>query len=276
MNIAILSGKGGTGKTTVSTNLSLALGCNYIDCDVEEPNGFLFLNPQISDEENVLVEYPIINKNKCVKCGKCVEVCKFNALAKTNNKVFLFEKLCHGCGACKIICKEDALSYGEREVGKIQRGIINNSNCIRGILNVGEPMAVPVIKELLKKLPEGNNLIDCPPGTSCNVVNVLNYTDVAILVTEPSVFGLHDLKMAVELVKLYNIPFYIIINKHDEKEDIIKEYCEEEKITILGRLPYSKEAAKVYSTGEMLYDDSYYKPIFDSISNRLKEVLSWN
>lgn len=276
MNIAVLSGKGGTGKTTVSTNLSLALKSNYIDCDVEEPNGFLFLNPKIYNEEKVMVEYPTIDKDKCTNCGKCVETCEFNALAKSNNKILLFDKLCHGCGACQISCKFDAISYKKRETGKIQKGSSNDLNCIRGVLNVGEPMAVPVIKTLLKNLPQGINLIDCPPGTSCNVVNALNFADVAILVTEPSQFGLHDLKMAVELVKLYKIPFCIVLNKDDEENNIIKEYCKNEKIILLGSIPYDKEAAKIYSKGEMLYSDSNYKHIFDKLSNRLKEVLPWN
>lgn len=276
MNIAVLSGKGGTGKTTVSTNLSLALQSNYIDCDVEEPNGFLFLNPTIHSEEKVISEFPIIDKSKCINCGKCVDTCQFNSLAKTNSKIILFEKLCHGCGACQISCEFDAISYGQREIGRIQRGSSNELNCIRGVLNVGEPMAVPVIKSLLKSLPQGINLIDCPPGTSCNVVNALNYADVAILVTEPSEFGLHDLKMAVELVKLYKIPFYIVINKDDGKDNIIKKYCREEKITLLGSIPYSRETAKVYSKGEILYNNQNHNLIFDELSNRLKEVLSWN
>lgn len=276
MNIAVLSGKGGTGKTTVSTNLALALKADYIDCDVEEPNGFLFLKPEVNMEEKVMAEYPVIDDNKCVNCGACVNVCQFNALAKVKDDIMLFQKLCHGCGACKIACKFDALTYNKRKIGKIEKGRARDINCSRGILNVSEPMAVPVIRQLLKSLPEGINVIDCPPGTSCNVVNALKYAEGAILVTEPSEFGLHDLKMAVELVKLYSIPFGIVINKDDGKDNMVKKYCREEGISLIGRIPYSRDTAVLYSKGEVLYDDLRYKSLFDELSKNAKEVLCWN
>lgn len=275
MNIAVLSGKGGTGKTTVSTNLALALGANYIDCDVEEPNGFLFLKPKLDKEEAVMVEYPIIDSGKCTGCGACVQVCQFNALAKVKDDIMVFEKLCHGCGACEISCKYDAITYNKRQTGKIEKGKLRDINCSRGILNISEPMAVPVIRELLSSLSQGVNLIDCPPGTSCNVVNSLKYANGAILVTEPSEFGLHDLKMAVELVKMYNIPFGIVINKDDRKDNIVKKYCDKENIELIGTIPYDKETAVLYSKGEILYDDLSHKKVFDEISERVKEVLSW-
>ncbi|MFV3013457.1 P-loop NTPase [Clostridium botulinum] len=274
-NIAVLSGKGGTGKTTVSTNLALALKSNYIDCDVEEPNGFLFLKPKVETEKKVMVEYPIIDDNKCVNCGTCVNVCQFNAFAKIKDDIMLFQKLCHGCGACKIACKYNAITYDKREIGKIESGYSHDISCSRGILNISEPMAVPVIKELLKNLSSKSNLIDCPPGTSCNVVNALKYANGAILVTEPSEFGLHDLKMAVELVKMYNMPFGIVINKDDEEDNIIKKYCKEEEINFIGTIPYAKKTAVLYSKGEILYDDSYHKAVFDNLSKKAKEVLNW-
>lgn len=276
MNIAILSGKGGTGKTTVSTNLALSIKANYIDCDVEEPNGFLFLKPKIDKTQKVMVDYPFIDNNKCKSCGACVRVCQFHALAKVNNDIMLFQKLCHGCGACEIVCKYEAITYKKREIGKIESGKMRGINCSRGVLNVSEPMAVPVIRELLKDLPVGLNLIDCPPGTSCNVVNALQYAQGAILVTEPSEFGLHDLKMAVELVRMYKIPFGIVINKDDGKENIVKKYCREEEIKLIGTIPYGKDTAILYSRGEILYDDTHHKAVFDKLSNKAKEVLLWN
>ncbi len=276
MNIAILSGKGGTGKTTVSTNIALALKANYVDCDVEEPNGFLFLKPIIEKTEDVLVEYPVIDKGKCVVCGECVKACQFNALAKAKDKIILFEKLCHSCGACEIVCKYGAIAYDKRQTGKIESGKVRDINCSRGILNIGEPMAVPIIKNLLRNLEDEDNIIDCPPGTSCNVVNALKYVNAAILVTEPSEFGLHDLKIAVGVVKMFDIPFGIIINKDDGEDNMIRQYCKKEDIDLIGSIPYRRDIAQAYSKGEILYDNTKFKPIFEKLANRLKEVLKWN
>lgn len=277
MNIAILSGKGGTGKTTVSTNLSLALKANYIDSDVEEPNGFLFLNPSTLDEKKVYVEYPEIDKIKCTVCGECVKICNFNALAKVKDNILVFNNLCHGCGACQMVCKYDAIDYKQREIGKVEWGKSYNMELSRGVLNIGEPMAVPVIKELLNAVKNYNiNIIDCPPGTSCNVVNVLKHTDFALLVTEPSQFGLHDLKMAVELVRMFNIPYGIVINKDDGKDNIITRYCKDENIKIYGKIPYNKDIARLYSKAEILYLHDEYKKIFDAIAKDIKGVLNWN
>lgn len=276
MNIAVLSGKGGTGKTTVSTNLALAIKANYIDCDVEEPNGFLFLKSDIKQTKDVLVQYPYIYNDKCISCGECVEACQFNALAKVKDKIMVFEKLCHGCGACEIVCKPQAISYKKRETGRIEKGILGNISCSRGVLNVSEPMAVPIIKELLKDISKDNNLIDCPPGTSCNVVNALKYANGAILVTEPTEFGLHDMKMALEVVKMFNIPFGVIINKDDGQYNLVKKYCKEENIYIIGVIPYTKDIAVHYSKGDILYNNLDYKPIFDELCARSKEVLQWS
>jgi len=275
MNIAILSGKGGTGKTTVSTNLAMTLGVSYVDCDVEEPNGFIFLNPSIQKSEDVFEEYPVIDPKKCVLCGACAKACQFHALAKAGKEIAVFEKLCHDCGACRIVCKTKALSYAKRSIGKLESGIAKEIHCYRGILNVGEPMAVPVIRKLLEGLSTKDHLVDCPPGTSCNVVNALKYVDAAILVTEPSEFGLHDLKMAVELVKLYNIPYGIVINKDDGKDNMVKTFCRKNEVTLFGTVPYSMEAAVLYSKGIMLYEDDNYKKNFINMAKKIKEAFAW-
>lgn len=273
MNIAVLSGKGGTGKTTVSTNLALMLGANYIDCDVEEPNGFLFLKPEKLDERKVNVDIPIIEQDKCTLCGECVKVCRFNALAKTKKNIMVFDKLCHSCGACEIVCPTGALQYQKKTIGIIEEGKKGDTICKRGLLNIGEPMAVPILRELLKDLPQGTNFLDSPPGTSCNVVNTLHRADAAILVTEPTAFGLHDLKMAVELVKEFNIPFGLVVNKYNENNRILDKYINEEKINVLGHIPYNKEAAKKYSKGDMLIDLKGYREAFLNIVEKMKEAL---
>lgn len=275
MNIAVLSGKGGTGKTTISTNLAIGLNIGYVDSDVEEPNGFIFLEPDIKDTYKVEVEYPIINKNICNLCAECIEICQFNSLAKAGGEVVVFEKLCHDCGACKLVCKSNALDYKKRVIGSIEKGISENIECFRGVLNIGEPMAPPVIKALLNKLSGKDYLIDCPPGTSCNVVTALMYADAAVLVTEPSEFGLHDLKMAIELVKEYKIPYGIIINKDDGMENCVKKFCKENNIKLLGLLPYSMEAATLYSNGIMLSKDPSYGKYFDEMSENMREVFNW-
>ena len=275
MNIGVLSGKGGTGKTTVSTNLSIIMNANYIDCDVEEPNGFIFLNPDGIESKEVMVDYPYIDDIKCKICGECVKVCQFNALARVKQDIILFQKLCHSCGACEIACKYSALSYRKRTIGVMEKGKHADISCIRGVLNVGEPTAVPVIRELMNSIHNGLNIIDCAPGTSCNVVSSLKYIDYAVLVTEPSEFGLHDLKMAVQLVRKFNIPFGVVINKNIPEENKIQNYCDKEHIPVIGKIPYDRWAAVEYSNGKMLMGNEAFKIIFKEIACKIKEASKW-
>lgn len=274
MNIAVLSGKGGTGKTTVSTNLALLLGANYIDCDVEEPNGFIFLKPENISSQDIKIEMPEIDRDKCMLCGTCAETCQFNALAKGKKSIIIFDKLCHSCGACEIVCPTGALKYTERVTGIIEEGQKHGIMCKRGLLNVGEPIAIPILNGLLNNLPKDQvNLLDSPPGTSCNVVNVLTYADRAILVTEPTAFGLHDLKMAVELAESLNVPYGIIVNKYGENNHTLDEYIEEKKVTLLGTIPYKREIAESYSKGHMLIEIEECREAFLNIMNNIQEVL---
>ncbi len=273
MNLCILSGKGGTGKTTVSTNLALLTGSNYIDCDVEEPNGFIFLRPSEVSSTDVTVDYPVIEPEKCTLCKKCSDICQFNALVTTKKSVMVFDKLCHSCGACKLVCEPGALGYKPRQIGKVEKGTSKNITAKRGLLNVGEHMGVPLIKELLESLPSGDNILDCPPGTSCNVVNTIEHADKALLVTEPTVFGLHDLSLAVSLLQSRNIPFGVVINKYDGKNSLIEDFCSETGIPIIGTISYSRQAAEVYSRGGMLTDIPKAKAEFERIASGIREVI---
>lgn len=273
MKLSILSGKGGTGKTTVSTNLAKILGYMYVDCDVEEPNGFIFLKPKIAESKNVEVLVPSIDYDRCTLCGKCAKTCEFNALANTGKEIMIFEKLCHSCGACTLVCPEDAIEEKNRTIGKIDIGSAENIDCKRGILNVGEPMGVSIIDRLKSMTNNRDTIIDCSPGSSCNVVKAIKDTDYAILVTEPTPFGLHDLKIAVELVKKMKIPFGIIVNRADEDSNIITSFCQNYNITILGQIPFDRRIANMYSKGMLLVDEEEYEEMFWEIAQRLKDVI---
>jgi len=244
MIISIASGKGGTGKTTIATNLALSLEkVQLIDCDVEEPNVNIFLKAEINESEDVNVEIPEIDKEKCDYCGKCSEFCAYNALAVVPSDVLVFPELCHSCGGCELVCPKDAISWQKRSIGKVEHGRVNEIDFYHGILNVGEAMAIPVIKSLKKKIDKNKNVIlDAPPGTSCPVVETIGSSDYCILVTEPTPFGLHDLKLAVGVVRHLYIPFGVIINRDGL-------YCQQEKIPVLMKIPHSEKIAQLYSKG---------------------------
>lgn len=273
MHIAVLSGKGGTGKTTVSTNLAAVMNCRYVDCDVEEPNGFIFLRPYDVHTKDVSVSVPVIDKDKCKGCQKCVDICQFNALVYTRKGLVLFEKLCHACGACMLVCPGGAIAETERSIGKIDIGKTGSIECVRGVLDVGEPMSGPIIRELKKNVDSSLTLWDCSPGSSCNVVKSMSDCDFALLVTEPTKFGLHDLRIAVELTRKLSIPFAVVINRSDQYSGMIYEYCSKENIKILGEIPFDRSAAVAYSKGELLYDKPPFKDIFLHIAGRLKEEV---
>jgi len=273
MQIAVLSGKGGTGKTTVSANLAKLMNARYVDCDVEEPNGAIFLNPQITETKSVQIPIPIINEDKCIACKKCVNICQFNALALVKEKVMLFEKLCHGCGACTLICPTNAISEQGRTIGKIDIGTYDNNEFLSGILDVGEPMSGPIISQLKHMIDDATTIIDCSPGSSCNVVKAVQDSNYAVLVTEPTAFGLHDLKIAVDLVRQMKIPFGVIVNRVTNDDNIVVDYCKDENIPILGIIPFDRNIAVMYSYGQLLVEDEKYRSIFEKISLKLQEVM---
>lgn len=252
MIISVASGKGGTGKTTVAAGLAYVIPDSvYIDCDVEEPNGHLLLKPEFYDEESVFKLLPSIENEKCTFCGRCVELCEFNALINLGFEIVLFDEMCHGCGVCEYLCPQKIISEKRKEIGKIRLGIASGKIIFAdGVLNIGEVSASPLIKEVKKKTVAGRtNIIDSPPGTSCSMVESIKDSDYCILVTESTPFGLNDLILAVEVLKLIKIPFGVVINKYDPSFQEIENYLDENKIETLLKIPFDRKFAEAYSEG---------------------------
>lgn len=293
MIISFASGKGGTGKTTVAINFALSLSqksnhpaIQFLDCDVEEPNAAIFLKPKFTETVSVGIPVPVVDFKKCTYCGKCAEICAYNAIAVVNpvgytqtkrnttnietsptstnqvkRNVLIFSELCHGCGGCTLLCPENAISETNREIGIMQIGKAGTIEFIHGKLNIGEPMAPPLIREIKQKAfgetvkrrnGETNHqvtIIDVPPGTSCPVIEAVKGSDFSILVTEPTPFGLHDLKLAVETLRKINIPFGVVINRDGIGDSKTDQYCKKENIPVLMRIPMDREIAIAYSNG---------------------------
>jgi len=251
MIVSVASGKGGTGKTTVSTSLALSLGdVQFLDCDVEEPNAHIFLKPDIKERISVGIPVPEVDDSKCTYCGKCAEICEFNAIVVIKKKVLFFPELCHGCGGCSYICPENAIKEVEREIGVIEKGDAGRIHFSHGILNVGEPMAPPLIKQVKRQINNNKDaIIDASPGTSCPVVETVKDSDFCLLVTEPTPFGLNDLKLAVDMLKKLGIPSGVVINCADIGDDEVDKYCESERIPILMTIPWDRRIAEAYSKG---------------------------
>lgn len=277
MKIAVLSGKGGAGKTFVSVNLAaLDKDSVYIDCDVEEPNGRLFFKPKDIEFKEVNVDVPVVDNDLCNGCRECVDFCKFNALAYINDKLIIFEDLCHSCGGCILFCPEKALSEKKKPIGMIERGESEGVEVLTGILNIGEVTGVPIINALLDEDldPEKNRLIDCPPGSSCSVMESIEDADYCVLVAEPTIFGVHNLKMVYELAKLFNKPLGVVLNKAQEGENIVDEFCSENNIEILSKIPFDSELGQLNSNGHIAVRESQkYKKIFSELLGKIaKEV----
>ncbi len=257
--IAVASGKGGTGKTTVSTNLASLLAdrtaVQYIDCDVEEPNGHLFLHPVLTHSRDVTVPLPVIDEALCRHCGACSDACQYNALAVFPDFTLVFPELCHGCGACRHACPEGAVSERERTIGRLERGRAGNAAFLHGRLNVGEVLSPALIRELLtERSQEGIVIIDAPPGTSCPAVNAVRPADIVLLVAEPTPFGLHDLELAVEMTGMMGLRSAAVINRTGTGDDRVERFCERVGIPVLARLPEERRIAEAYSRGVLAVD----------------------
>jgi len=278
--ISVASGKGGTGKTLVATSLALSLRdknkVQLFDCDVEEPNAHVLLKPVFTHREAVSIPVPRVDEAKCTYCGKCAEVCVYNAIAVFKEKVLIFPELCHGCGACSYLCLENALSEINREIGILETGYSEGVEFIHGKLTVGEAMATPVIRDVKKHIDrEKLPIIDVAPGTSCPVVEAVKGSDFCLLVTEPTPFGLNDLALAVDMVNKLNIPCGVVINRDSVGDSKVEEYCHKEGIPVLLRIPLDIEIARLYSKGITLVEGiPQWQESFLRLFNKIREMVN--
>lgn len=254
MRITVTAGKGGTGKTTLATNLALALKERYpvqfLDCDVEEPDAHIFLQPELKTQHPVYIKIPEVDESKCSFCGKCVDLCQFNSIAVFGENVLVYPELCHGCGLCSLACPNDAIIEKNNQIGLIETGTSNGFQFLQGKLKVGEPMPTPIIRELKKRIkPNAVVILDSPPGTACPAVEAIYKSDFAILVTEPTPFGLHDLKLAIKVCNNLNVPYGVVINRHGIGDAGVDEYCKQNGISVLMRIPDNRNIAELYADG---------------------------
>lgn len=274
--ITVASGKGGTGKTTVAVNLALSIGStNLLDCDVEEPNVHTLLHPTKMQTTPVTVPTPSVDQDKCTLCGKCAEFCQFNAIFVGKTKTMIYEEMCHSCGGCKLVCPDDAITEVERSIGRIHQSSMGQTQLVYGELSIGEPIATTLIhavKEWVKT--DEINILDAPPGTACPVIETIRESDYLVLVTEPTPFGLHDLSMAVDVVRKLEIPFGVIINRAGIGDEGVAEFCKKNDIPILLEIPFNRQIAELYSRGiPFVQEMPEWRQQFKDLFNHIVELI---
>lgn len=271
MKIAVLSGKGGAGKTLVSVNLAAAAGrALYIDCDVEEPNGHLFFKPADVREEEITVKLPAVDASLCTGCRRCVEFCKFHALAFIKERPYVFEEVCHSCGGCALLCPVHAISEREKRIGALHSGVSGGVRVRTGILDAGEASGIPIIKRLLDDSVSKGGLpvfIDCPPGSACIVMESIRGADYCVLVAEPTVFGAHNLAMVYELAKLFHKPCGAVLNKcMDGEQNPSEAFCNEQGIPVIGRIPFDNALGRLNAEAKIAAREKHeYAELFSGI-----------
>lgn len=275
MILSVASGKGGTGKTSVAVNIAISAGnVQLLDCDVEEPNAHLLLHPEIVGEEPVYTLIPSLDERLCDHCGKCSNFCQYNAIFATHEKVLIFPELCHGCGGCILVCPKGAIKEGKHRIGTLKRGYKGDLELVYGELEVGEPMATPLIRQVKRFIDKSKNVIlDAPPGTSCPVIETVKGSDFCILVTEPTPFGLHDLKITVQVLEDMAIPFGVVVNRAGIGDRKVYDYCNGKGIPILLEIPYERKIAELYSKGvPFSLEMTEYKESFQSLFNDARRL----
>ena len=281
MKIAVASGKGGTGKTTIATNLAWFLAgrgerVRYIDCDVEEPNGHLFLKPEISGRAAAVIPVPVIDESRCTACGECVRFCQYKAMVRLGTVVMTFPELCHGCGGCTLACPQHAIAEHSREIGNVETGKSGMIDFVHGTLSVGEAMSPPLIRKVVGTASSDEvAVIDAPPGTSCPVITSIRKTDFIVLVTEPTPFGLNDLGLALEMVHELGIPHGVVVNRADEGSGAADTWCSEKNVRVLARIPDDRKIAQRYSRGELIITSvPGIEEIFDELWRSVQRIAA--
>lgn len=277
MILAIASGKGGTGKTTLAVNLAKTwnVPVQLLDCDVEEPNAHLFLPGELRDRSEVSIPVPVIDPARCDLCGECGKFCQYHAIAAVKPSPIVFPELCHGCGGCVLACRRKAISEKQRRIGVVETMESGNVTLIQGKLDVGVSLVPPLIRAVKSRIDSGHpTIIDAPPGTSCPVVASVRGADYVLLVTEPTPFGLHDLTLAVDLVRELALPFGVVVNRAGAGDDRVNRYCREQGIRVILEIPDDRRIAEAYSRGVLMVDAlPDYRPVLAGLRDRLMDEI---